>query len=253
VTWFCPALLQQPGYSEPPERIQKGFRVEEQAGSSPGKGYVDATFTLKTAQQTLRKHGQELWVFLLIWLKIMIQSTESCYERFSRFLTYQVTLSKCSKSYTPRMLRSTSELGRNLNSSSLTSEVKQGDKLAPLLFIFGIHAVSNSLGKKWEFETLDFLWYPDTQVEKRRGRYCTWNQSVQQGNNTFVLEVLLCGRCSLYLSQPWRNGHRFQAYRLTLTLSAFWTDYSHWSQEQKRRFENGGHSLSKTWTGIIGC
>jgi hypothetical protein len=43
----------------------KGFGVEEQAGSTPGKGCADATFTLKTALQTLREHGQESWVIFV--------------------------------------------------------------------------------------------------------------------------------------------------------------------------------------------
>jgi hypothetical protein len=44
---------------------------------------------------------------------------------------------------------------------------KRSDTVAPILFIFVIHAVSNSLDKKWEFTTHnpDFrCWYPDTQV-----------------------------------------------------------------------------------------
>jgi hypothetical protein len=44
----------------------KGFGVEEQAGSTPGKGCADATFTLKTALQTLREHGQESWGVLFV-------------------------------------------------------------------------------------------------------------------------------------------------------------------------------------------
>jgi hypothetical protein len=50
----------------------------------------------------------------------------------------------------------------------------------------------------------------------------TWNQARQQGNKVFV-QVLLCGRYSLHPSQPRITGHRFQAYRVS--LSAFWADY----------------------------
>jgi hypothetical protein len=53
-------------------------------------------------------------------------------------------------------------VGENLEQFLSTSGVKQGDNLAPILFIFVIHAVSNSLDKKWEFETPDFRWQPDT-------------------------------------------------------------------------------------------
>jgi hypothetical protein len=72
-----------------------------------------------------------------------------------------------------------------------TSGVKQGDNLAPVLFIFVIHAVSNTLDKKWDFTTPDFRWFPDTQVgSKPRGQLR--NQSLQQGHNVLVLQVLLC-------------------------------------------------------------
>jgi hypothetical protein len=62
-------------------------------------------------------------------------------------------------------------VGENLEQFLSTSGVKQGDNLAPILFIFVIHAVSYSLDKKWEFTTPDFRWYPDTQLgSKPRGQ-----------------------------------------------------------------------------------
>jgi hypothetical protein len=54
-----------------------------------------------------------------------------------------------------------------------TSVVKQGDNFSPILFIFVIHAVSNSLDKKWIFkipETPDFRWQPDTRAASPRGQ-----------------------------------------------------------------------------------
>jgi hypothetical protein len=65
-----------------------------------------------------------------------------------------------------RMLRSTSELVRNLQFLS-TSGVKQGDNLAPVLFIFVI-AVSNTLDKKWDFTTPDFRWFRTLKLEASR-------------------------------------------------------------------------------------
>jgi hypothetical protein len=43
----------------------KGFGIEEQ----PDKGCADATFTLKTALQTLREHDQESWVLFVDLVK----------------------------------------------------------------------------------------------------------------------------------------------------------------------------------------
>jgi hypothetical protein len=96
------------------------------------------------------------------------------------------------------MLRSISELVRNLNSSSLpTSGVKQGDNLAPALFIFAIHAVSNSLDKKWEFETPDLRWYPDTQPGKPRGQLRGTNHSNKGTKFSFFTAFILLNRGEL--------------------------------------------------------
>jgi hypothetical protein len=60
-------------------------------------------------------------------------------------------------------------VGEKLEQFLSTSGVKQGDNLAPILFIFVIHAVSNSLNKKWNFTTPDFRWLPDTAESKPQG------------------------------------------------------------------------------------
>jgi hypothetical protein len=69
------------------------------------------------------------------------------------------------------------KVGENLEQFLSTSGVKQGDNLAPILFIFVIHAVSHSLDKKWEFETPDFRWFPDTQAGQPRGQLSGTNHS----------------------------------------------------------------------------
>jgi hypothetical protein len=69
------------------------------------------------------------------------------------------------------MLRSTSELVRNLNSFSRQG-VKQGDNLAPVLFIFVIHAVSNT--EISQPLTLDGF---RTQVGSKRGQLRGTNHS----------------------------------------------------------------------------
>jgi hypothetical protein len=69
-------------------------------------------------------------------------------------------------------------VGEKLEQFLSTSGVKQGDNLAPVLFIFVIHAVSNTLDKKWDFTTPDFRWFPDTQVgSKPRGQLRGTNHS----------------------------------------------------------------------------
>jgi hypothetical protein len=133
----------------------KHFGIEEQAGSTPGKGCADATFTLKTALQTLREHDQESWVLFVDLVK--------AYDTVNREMLWKIltilgvpesmieVLKKLYKDVTINL-----RVGEKLEQFLSTSEVKQGDNLAPILFIFVIHAVSNSLDKKWNFTTPDF-------------------------------------------------------------------------------------------------
>jgi hypothetical protein len=68
----------------------KHFGIEEQAGSTPGKGCADATFTLKTALQTLREHDQESWVLFVDLVKAYdTVNREMLWKILTRFLEYQ--------------------------------------------------------------------------------------------------------------------------------------------------------------------
>jgi hypothetical protein len=80
------------------------------------------------------------------------------------------------------MSRSISELGRNVSSTSLHAESNYivGDNLAPILFIFAIHAVSKSLDQKWEFETPDFRWYPELKMQNREDNYLEPSTSTKE-------------------------------------------------------------------------
>jgi hypothetical protein len=48
----------------------RGFGLEEEAGSSPGKGCADATFTMKTALHILFENGQESWLLFVDLVKV---------------------------------------------------------------------------------------------------------------------------------------------------------------------------------------
>jgi hypothetical protein len=78
-----------------------------------------------------------------------------------------------------RMLRST-RVGEKLEQFLSTSGQARQPSTRP--FIFVIHAVSNSLDKKWDFTTLTLDGYSDT-VEPGH---------TTKGHKILVLQVLLC-------------------------------------------------------------
>ena len=148
----------------------KSFGIEEQAGSTPDKGCADATFTLKTALQTLREHDQESWVLFVDLVKAYDTVNREMLWKILKTLGVPESLIEVLKKlYTDVTINL--RVGESLEQFLSTSGVKQGDNLAPVLFIFVIHAVSNSLDKKWDFTTPDLRWYPDTQAgSKPRGQ-----------------------------------------------------------------------------------
>jgi hypothetical protein len=215
----------------------KGFGIEEQADQRRTKA-VPMRLFLKTALQTLREHDQESWVLFVDLVKATIQSTEMLWKILTT-LGVPESLISAQKLYTDTInLR----VGEKLEQFLSTSGVKQGDNLAPVLFIFH-HAVSNTLDKKWDFTTPDFRWFPDTQVgSKPRGQLRGTNHSRAQ-----------CSRSSSPIMSTIRPS--FSAAesdrRLKLIVSHFrrFGLTIHTGSRRKGEDSNGGHSLQAwTWT-----
>jgi hypothetical protein len=82
-----------------------------------------------------------------------------------------------------------------------TSGVKQGDNLAPVLFIFVIHAVSNTLDKKWVSQPLTLDGFRTLKLEASRED--NYAEPITP-TSVLVLQVLLCRRYGLHSSQPRR-------------------------------------------------
>jgi hypothetical protein len=102
---------------------------------------ADATFTLKTALQTLREHDQNHGYYLSISLKLTIQSTEKCYGRSSQLLEYQKAESEVLKSCTRiTILR----VGEKLEQFLSTSGVKQGDISTRPLYLCHPRSIQHS-------------------------------------------------------------------------------------------------------------
>jgi hypothetical protein len=92
-------------------------------------------------------------------------------------------------------------VGDKLEQFLSNSGVKQRDNLAPVLFIFVIHAVSNSLDKKWEFETPDLRWFPDTQAGKPRGQLRGTNHSNKGAEFSFFKSYFVDDTAFILLSR----------------------------------------------------
>eukprot|EP00978_Attheya_sp_CCMP212_P027760 scaffold93832_cov47-Attheya_sp.AAC.1 len=48
--------------------------------------------------------------------------------------------------------------------------VKQGDNMAPVLFIYIMNAFAETLSEKWTFKKLEYKWFPTSKNGNKRGR-----------------------------------------------------------------------------------
>eukprot|EP00978_Attheya_sp_CCMP212_P018394 scaffold50315_cov46-Attheya_sp.AAC.1 len=48
--------------------------------------------------------------------------------------------------------------------------VKQGDNMAPVLFIYLMNAFAETLSKKWKFAKMEYKWFPQSKNGNKRGR-----------------------------------------------------------------------------------
>jgi hypothetical protein len=45
--------------------------------------------------------------------------------------------------------------------------VKQGDNMAPVLFIYLMDAFAETLSKKWKFAKMEYKWFPQSKNRKK--------------------------------------------------------------------------------------
>jgi hypothetical protein len=139
-------------------------------------------------------------------------------------------------------------VGEKLEQFPSASGVKQGDNLAPVLFIFVIHVVSNSQDKKWEFKTPDFRWQPDTLEGKARGQLCG-TKHFNKGTKFLFFKsyyvddtaFILLGRGELVIASKLLVSH-FR--RLGLTIHTGSRSKNEGSKTEAIHFPTSGQELS---------
>jgi hypothetical protein len=182
---------------------------------------------------------------LSISLKLTIQSTREMLWRILTTLGVPELNRNAQNLYTDVTINF--RVGEKLEQFLSTSESQARRQSSTVLFIFVIHAVSNTLDKKWDFTTPDFRWFPDTQVgSKPRGQLHGTNHS-NKGT---------CSRSSSPIMSAIRPSFFSRGEVAASSLSSLF-DVLVWlftlEVWEKAKTRNGGHSLSEAWTGIIGC
>lgn len=129
--------------------------MDEQCGCLFNKGCTDATFSLKSALQTLREHEQEVHVLFVDLVKAFDSVNQELLWKILKIYGIPeeviIILNELHNNVTYIF-----QCGEEKVEIEGTVGVKQGDNLGPIVFIYLIKAVATMLDKKWNFRKPDF-------------------------------------------------------------------------------------------------
>ncbi|MHA7927757.1 MAG: reverse transcriptase domain-containing protein, partial [Marinobacter sp.] len=121
-------------------------------------GCIDGIHTLRTALQVRRYHNQETHALFVDLVKAFDSADHAMmFETLKRYGAPRRLTEAIRRIYNNVMVRLT--IGDEVLEIPYTIGVQQGDNMAPLLFIFLMQAVAETLDKKWTTEGLRPLSY----------------------------------------------------------------------------------------------
>jgi hypothetical protein len=134
--------------------------LPEQAGFMSERGCPDATAAMKITLQNLSASGQEAYVLFVDIVKAFDSvNREMLWKLLVKFGLPAKMIATIKKMYTDVTI--TTKIGKVTEEFKSTSGVKQGDNLAPILFLFVIQAAVETMEKNWPVDTPDLEWSPD--------------------------------------------------------------------------------------------
>jgi hypothetical protein len=151
--------------------------IETQLGSQPGRGCRDALYILRSLLQTRRKHNLPSWALFVDLEKAF--DTVRHELLFDLLETYGIPEDMID---VIRRLYENVELKLSSGSAKSTIPysvgVKQGDAMAPVLFIVLMQAMAETLEDEWEaadIQSVDLRHFKDTDKHRGRMHGQAWN------------------------------------------------------------------------------
>ena len=140
--------------------------LECQCGFSPLKGCCDALFCLKSALQKQREHQLDSWVLFVDLVKAFdTVNRQALMLILKKFGIPDWLVSLISRLHTDVKVKL--KVGEADVTFDATIGVKQGDNMAPVLFLFYIQAAIEKMDRDWPVDRPEFLFKMDSTVTGR--------------------------------------------------------------------------------------
>ena len=145
------------------QSVLKQYGMDEQNGFLHKKGCLDASFSLKLALQTRKEFGHDSWVVFVDLVKAFdTVNRDMLMKILARFGLPESLIDVIRCLYKP--VRMTFKTGKTKYEFINVVGVKQGDNLAPVLFLFVMQAAMETLHSVWRdhnISTPSFTWQPE--------------------------------------------------------------------------------------------
>ena len=137
------------------DRVLKEEGLEAQNGFTGGRGCSDGSFSLRQALKRRREHGLESWVLFVDLVKAFDSvPRDVLWAVLAKFGIPPHLLGVIKRMHEGLLV--SFEIGGEKVEVPNTAGVKQGDNMAPLLFIFVMQACLETLGDTWPVGKLEF-------------------------------------------------------------------------------------------------
>ena len=129
---------------------QESIGLQDQCGFTNKRGCPDASNPLQIALQALKHANHDIYVLFVDLVKAFDSvNRDMLFQILSKFGIPESLITVIKKLYTDNKV--TTRAGKEKVTFDYTSGVKQGDPLAPALFLFVIQATCVYMDKKWTF------------------------------------------------------------------------------------------------------
>jgi hypothetical protein len=138
---------------------QNEVGLKNQAGFRSGYGCPNAVGALKVALQNLSESGQDAYVLFVDIIKAFdTVNREMLWQILAKYGIPSNLISVIKKLYNDITVKF--RVGKAKGSFESTSGVKQGDPLAPVLFLYVMQAAVETMDKTWQGRKPQFEWCP---------------------------------------------------------------------------------------------
>jgi len=168
--------------------IVKNEGIETQFGSQPGRGCQDGLYTLRSALQLRRSHNLPTHALFVDLVKAFDTANHDLlFPLLEKYGVPPKLTSVIRRLYTDTLVKL--RIGKELRLIPYTVGVKQGDNMAPVLFLFVMQAFADTLSTPLQAENIDA---PEYRYHPHRARPYgrLLSQSTTAKGRTFHLSQL---------------------------------------------------------------